>query len=133
MGSISANLTAKRHLRTYFMYMSTLFQCSVRKVPRARLFLVEKSLGRRRWRRSAGRSGRKFRGDRRVWLTIFLVPGIFFEKGFFFYRFFSRFVPLKRESNRVRRRVVGLKVFGMSLSRLETSLSTPSPFSNFIF
>src|SRR2546426_12141611 len=88
MGSISANRTAKRHLRTCFMYMSTLFQGSVRKVPRARLFLVEKSLGRRRWRRSAGRSGRKFKGDRRVWLTIFLVPGDIFrkkERGFFFY------------------------------------------------
>src|SRR2546425_4517072 len=131
MGSISANRTAKRHLRTCFMYMSTLFQCSVRKVPRARLSLIEKSLRRRRWRRSAGRSGRKFKGDRRVWLTIFLVPGdIFRKRGVDF--FSIRFVPLKRESYRVRRRVVGLKVFGMSLSRLETSQSTP-PFFQLYF
>jgi len=47
--------------------------------------------------------------------------------------FFSiRFVPLKRESYRVWRRVVGLKVFGMSLSRLETLQSTP-PFFQLYF
>src|SRR2546425_460896 len=131
MGSISANRTAKRHLRTCFMYMSTLFQGSARRVPRARLSLIEKSLGKRRWRRSAGRSGRKFKGDRRVWLTIFLVPGdIFRKRGVDF--FSIRFVTLQRESYRVRRRVVGLKVFGMSLPRLETSQSTPL-FYNFIF
>src|SRR2546422_11440532 len=113
------------------MYMSTLFQGSARKVPRARLSLIEKSLGRRRWRRSAGRSGRKFKGDRRVWLTIFLVPGdIFRKRGVDF--FSIRFATLKRESYRVRRRVVGLKVFGKSLPRLETSQSTP-PFYNYIF
>src|SRR3989442_13932922 len=118
MGSISANRTAKRHLRTWFMYMSTLLQGSARKVPRARLSLIEKSLGRRRWRRSAGRSGRKFKGDRRVWVTIFLVPGdIFRKRGVDF--FSIRFVPLKRESYRVRRRVVGLKVFGMYLSHIK--------------
>src|SRR2546425_12677732 len=80
MGSIWDSRTAKRHLRTCFMCMSTLFQGSARKVPRARLFLVEKNLGKRRWRRSAGRSGRKFKGDRRVWVTIFLIPGDIFRK-----------------------------------------------------